>query len=445
MMKTLKNACLRSAVLLCIIMIACKKESVNPQIITSKTAPYLTETVLSWNQAATVAVLTSGNIPPYPPMIESRIYAMVNVAMHDALNTIEPRYERYALTTDVNTNADARAAVAQAAHDVLVAVLPTSKHMADSLLTVSLDSITTDNKAAGFEIGKASASAMLAKRAADGASTAQVPYTQGTLPGAYRSIPPFDGPPNKGYVAVPGWGLITPWGLTSGSQFRADPPFTLSSKQYAADYKEIQEIGCINSTVRTADQTQIALFWLDNVPLSSNRITRDLVVKHKLDAWKTAYLLALVQMAEADANIASFDSKFHYNLWRPITAIRLGDEDGNPDTKGDPTWNVLAPPTPPVPDYTSNHSANGTAAAEIWKNYFGTDEEDITAKSNALPNVTRHLTTFSQVADEIAISRVYVGYHFRNATVTGKAQGRKVGKFIFDHCLKELPPKSAPD
>jgi hypothetical protein len=440
-MKSNKLIWLCTAVVACMSISACKKASTALPLesaVQTSSVTYTTEMVLRWNLVGTTAVLNSGSIPPYPPMIESRIYAMLNVGMHDALNTIDPRYERYALKIPVQADADADAAVAQAAHDILVALIPSQKQVTDSLLTVSLESITSANKDAGIVVGKAAAEAMLLKRASDGASTAQIPYIQGTIPGAYRSTPPFDMPPYNGYVAVPAWGSVTPFGITSGSQFRADPPYTVTSKEYAADYNEILKLGCKDSKTRTKDQTEIALFWLDNVPLSWNRITRDMVVKYKLDAWDAAHLLSLVEIAEADANIASFDTKFKYNFWRPITAIHLGDTDGNPDTKGDPTWNVLAPPTPPVPDYTSNHSADGAAAAEVLKNYFKTDNVSFSTTSAYLPGVTRNFTTFTQAADEVAASRVYVGYHFRTATKVGEAQGRKVGKYVFENSLPKL-------
>jgi len=162
-----------------------------------------------------------------------------------------------------------------------------------------------------------------------------------------------------------------------------------------------------------------------------------MVVLKKLNAWKAARLFALVQMAEADANIACFEAKFYYNYWRPITAVRLGDTDGNLNTVGDPGWDVLAPPTPPVPDYPSNHSTNGGAAAAILKEFFETDNISFKHTSTTLPNVTRTLNSFSQASRENALSRIYVGYHFRNAINKGEAQGKLIGAYIFNNYLKE--------
>ncbi len=371
-------------------------------------------------------------------MIESRIYAMINLAMHDALNNIDRKYDTYALNKTAVKDASPDAAVAQAAHDVLAALLPAQQSTDDSLLAVCLNGINAGSgKDNGITLGKAAAKAMIDKRTNDGAATAQYPYTPGTLPGAYRATPPFDMPPFNGFVSLPGWGKVQPFGLSSASQFRVVPPYAINSPEYATDFNEIKTMGCKNCTARSVDQTQIALFWLDNVPLSWNRIARSIIVERKLDGWKAARLLALLQMAQADANISAFDGKFFYNYWRPITAVRLGDSDGNPNTAGDGTWNVLAPPTPPVPDYPSNHAVNGGAAAEVLKSYFKTDEIGFSASSNALPGVTRNFTNFSDAAREVSLSRIYVGFHFRNAVMVGEAQGRKVADYIFEHNLKE--------
>jgi len=388
--------------------------------------------VLTWNEAGTQIVEGIG----MPPMPESRIYAMINVAMHDALNNIVPRYKTYALNNARDKDADANAAVAQAAHDVIVGLLPPAQTVADNLLTTSLGTVPDgDSKTRGIALGKAAAKAILDLRANDGSDVAQIPYTQGTLPGEYRSTPPFDGPPFNGFVAVPLWGEVTPFGLTSGSQFRPVPPYAINSPEYTADYNDVKTLGAATGSTRTPDQTQIAIFYLENAPLHFNRIARTLIGRYKLNPWESARLFALLQMAEADANIACLNAKFFYNYWRPITAIRLGDSDGNPNTVGDPAWDVLAPPTPPVPDYPSNHSTNGGAGASILTNYFGTNNISYSQTSSSLPGVTRNLTGFSQSAMENALSRVYVGYHFRNACMKGVDQGYKVGQYIFDHYL----------
>jgi len=396
--------------------------------------------LLLWNDAAMQAVdrinLLSTN-GPMPPMPESRIYAMINVAMYDALNSIVCSGKSYALFQSFDKNASVIAAVSSAAHDVLVALLPPETYYADSLLQVSL-SVVPDgsNKQKGINAGKAAAAAMLVKRANDGADNAQTAYVQGTLPGEYRSTPPFDGAPFNGFVAVPGWGNITPFGLSGSSQFRPGAPYAISSTAYTTDYNEVKNLGAAVNGTRTAEQTEIALFWVENCPHGWNNIARTLIANKHIDIWNAARLFALLHIAIADANISAFEAKFYYNFWRPITAIRLGDTDGNSGTVGDASWDVLAPPTPPVPDYPSNHATNGAAAAEVLKLFFNNDNISFNATSTSLPNVTRHYKSFSQAARDNTLSRIYVGYHFRNACMTGEALGRLIGKYDFEHCLK---------
>lgn len=396
---------------------------------------YPATAVLLWNGAAATAVTRSGALPP---MTESRIYAAVNTAMHDALNSIIVRYERYALQTAPVAQANADAAVAQAAHDVMISLLPLQQVYADSLLAISLNSLAAGaEKDKGIEQGKAAALAMIDRRKGDGAGTAQYPYTPGSLPGQYRSTPPFDAGPNAGFVLLPGWGKLSCFGLPNGAFFRPGAPYTTSSAAYAADYNEIKTLGCAACTGRTADQTQTGLFWLENVPHSINRLAAALVTQNKLGAWQAARLLALTAMAGADANIAAFDAKYFYNFWRPVTAVRQGDADGNSSTNGDAAWNILASPTPPVPDYPSNHAADGGAALAILRHFFGKDSLSFSLTSTTLPGVTRQFTSLTQAGREISLSRIYVGYHFRMAVDSGEAMGKKIGDYIFNHSLKE--------
>lgn len=415
--------------LISISIASCKKDKQTP---TDNTDNYSASMVLKWNEAGTNAVAKAKAVQPMP---ESRIYAMINLAMHDALNNIVPKYDTYTSISGSNLEANPDAAVAQAAHDVLLSLFPAQQATEDSLLAISLADITTGREK-GIAIGKAVAKAMIDKRTNDGASTAQFPFAAGTQPGEYRATPPFDLPPYNGLVVLPGWGKVKTFGVASADQFRAPAPYAINSDAYTSDFNEIKTIGCMGCTARSADQTQIGLFWLDNIPLSWNRIARTLIIQEKLSGWKAARLLALLQMAEADANISAFDGKFFYKFWRPITAVRLAESDGNPNTSGDQAWNLLSPPTPPVPDYPSNHALDGGAAAEILKSFFNTDAIAFTCTSNALPGVIRNFKNFSDAAREVSLSRIYVGFHFRNAVVQGEAQGRKVGNYIYQNCLK---------
>jgi hypothetical protein len=391
--------------------------------------------VLTWNGACAVAVARTAPLGPVP---ESRIYAIINIAMFDALNNIRPVYKTYALSNAHNPMASPDAAVARAAHDAIVSLLPPAKAYADSLLQVSLGSIADgDAKTRGIDLGAQSASAMLTLRANDGAAQAQITMPQGTNPGEYRSTPPFDGPPYNGFMSLPGWGKVTPFVLQSGSQFRpSEAPYALNSPEYTADFREVKRLGGAVSTARTPEQTQIAWFWKENGTDGWNRIARNLAINRNFNAWKTARLLALIQIAIADASISVMDAKYYYFFWRPFTAIRLADSDGNPDTKADTSWNVLAPPIPPIPDYPSSHACDGGAASEILINFFQSDDIWFQATSGSLPNVTRSFNSFSDAARENSLSRIYIGYHFRHAVNVGQKQGKKVGDYVFNHVLQ---------
>ncbi|MEO6549931.1 MAG: phosphatase PAP2 family protein [Ferruginibacter sp.] len=408
-------------------MSACKKNDGNTPGIADA---YNNTMVLKWNDAAAIAVSHMAGIPP---MTESRVYAMVNVAMHDALNNIAKKYHTYALTGATVQDASPDAAVAQAAHDVLVNLAPAQQAFADSILNISLGPIATGSlKDKGIELGKAAAAAMIAKRITDGASTAQYAIVQGTMPGQYQSTPPFAA---TGFASFPGWGKVVPFSLSTPSQFRPAAPYAINSPQYAKDLNEIKTMGVATGSTRTQDQTQLGVFWLENIPSSWSRIARILIDQKNLNGWNTARLLAILNMAEADANIAAFDGKYFYNFWRPITAVRLADQDGNDQTTGDGGWNLLGNVTPPVPDYPSNHAADGGAAAELLKLYFGTDNFSFALHSNTMPGTTRNFTSLSQAATEVSLSRIYVGYHFRNAVVAGEDLGRKIGRWVLENSL----------
>jgi Vanadium chloroperoxidase N-terminal domain len=474
------NNWLRTIVTLLLIFTSCQKQKMAPtsQEIISPSASRFdingkgngtisAEMVLRWNKAAIDVVLqTQQAIPdaPIPPFFESRYYAMVNIAMHDALNNIVPKYQRYALLNSRDKSADADAAVAQAAYDVIVAfygglnppasATPQSvKDFINALLQQSLNGVVdADAKAKGIALGHLSAQAILAKRANDGIASAMYPVAEGTQPGEYRFTfpfngPPFNTPPFSGLYAFPGWGNVTPFGMTSGSQFRPGAPYAITSAQYAADFNEVKSVGRYNSTTRTADQTEIAKFWVESSPQGWNRIAVNIIGQKNMGAWQVARLLALLQMGEADAYIGSFDTKLHYFTWRPVTAIHLAATDGNPNTTADPDWEVVgwnpggAPdlrywPTPPIPDYASAHATAGGVGSEIIKSFFGSDNIRFSSASTSYPS-TRNFTSLSQAARENSLSRIYVGYHFRQACMEGEQQGKNIGKWIFDHYLTE--------
>ena len=402
--------------------------------------PAALDEVVAWNETA-LSVMNRASTGPdaVSPITEARLLALMHVAIHDALNHIRRRFNPYALKTDQVSDASTAAAVATAAHDVLVALLPTQKEYLDGVLNTSLSRISdaTAIRKAGSTLGSLAATTLLANRANDGIAQAQITYVPGTNPGDYQFTPPFDGPPFNGFSFLAGLGATQPWVLTSGAQFRPTvTPYALTSAEYTADFNEIKSLGAANSVTRTPEQTQIAPFWVEDSPITWNRVGRTIAAGQRLDVWQYARLFALLHMAIADAYTANFETKYHVNFWRPITAIRQAASDGNPDTVADPTWESLAPPTPPVPDFPSGHASAGGAAAEALKLFFGRDDLAFTLTTSSLPNVTRTYTSLTQAAEENAISRVYVGYHFRHATTIGLALGRTVGAYVFNQSLK---------
>lgn len=400
--------------------------------------PVPPDAVLAWNLASTIAVTRETNPATgyfLLPHIESRLYAMINLAMYDALNTIQKKHAPYALQTALVPDASPDAAVTAAAHDVLVAGLPTQKAYADSVYTVVLAKIPDgDAKTKGIALGQLAAKAIIANRTGDGSETAQIPFPIGTNPGDYQYTPPFDGPPFNGYYALAGWKDVKPFAITSGSQFRPVPPPAVTSDEYTTNFNDVKALGATVGSTRTADQTDIAFFWTDNSPLTFYRIARNILATKSYDAWDTARLLALVEIAEADGYIAMADGKYTYKYWRPITAIRMAATDNNPNTTADPGWIPIAFPNPPDAEYPSGHAIEGGAAAAVLKSFFGTDAISFSVTSNA--GKTRNFTSFSQAALELSNSRVYAGYHFRNSTVKGQAMGDQIGTYVVSNALK---------
>ena len=409
------------------------------------------DTVARWNILAVAGTITAGQgaVP------QSRTLAVVQVAVHDALNAIDRRYEPYAFTGIAEDDASPDAAVATAAHDALVgiisvgATLPafgTPAQQANAVLAA--DAAYAEDLAAipdglpkthGIAVGHAAALAILALRSNDQA-TVFVPYTPGTLPGEWRPTPnpaPFDPPAAAAFLpaSLPGWGLVTPFVLRTSEQYLPDAPPALTSQEYANDYNEVKAIGSKSSGVRTGDQTMIARFWYEASGAGWSRIARVTADANGLDSWERARLLALVNLAMADGFIAGWQTKYTYNFWRPITAIRAGDTDGNDATIADPLWESLLN-TPAIPDYTSTHSVLGGAAAEVLARFFATDTVSFTVTSGApFVGITRSFWSFSQAAEENADSRVFAGIHFRTACRDGIKQGRHIGQFAFRHYL----------
>lgn len=410
---------------------------------------YSNEVVVQWSE------LLSQSIDDRMPLpAESKIYAMITLAMHDALNNVVPKYETYALDnsevdasgiTKKNIHSIADAAVSQAARDMVVQLYPSSAAAADALLSTILAGIEdSELKTRGINIGKAAAEAMQDKRAND-FPLRFVSYAGGTEPGEFRidfapfvnanPDPPF-WPANAAFA--PNMGQLPTFGILSGDQFRDEAQYPLNSAEYIADYNETKTLGCDDCPMRTEEQTEIGAFWIESNASSMNRLARTLVEERKLDGWEAARLIGLVEMAIIDAYIASFEGKAYYKFWRPVSAIRLGDFDGIDETVGDESW-TSSFFTPPTAEYPSTHAYAGGAAAAVFKSFFNSDHINLKLTSPYfLPGVERHITSFSQMSYETAISRIYIGYHFRHAVEVGERQGKELGEYVYENNLREI-------
>jgi hypothetical protein len=388
------------------------------------------ELIIDWSSTAYQVIKAADDYSN--PMAASRSLAMMHLAMHDAVNAVQPRYTTYAYSGRDNA-ADPAVAAVTAAHDVLAALYPKQTVLLKAALDKSLVEAGSSTAATrGIALGKSVAAAILQKRANDG-SAANVPYQQGTKPGEYRFTAGFD------FAASPQWRSVQPFTLKSVDQFRSAPPPALTSAQYTADFNEVKAVGSKFSTKRTLDETYYAAFWYEFSDIGWNRIARVVARDNAQDLWQRARTFALVNAVLADSYIAGWDSKFHYNTWRPVTAIQMAATDGNPQTAPDASFESFLV-TPPVQDYPSTHSVLGAAAAVVLAETLGRDDIRFTFSStSALPgNPTRELKSFSEAARENAESRVKAGIHFRYAITAGLKQGESIGRFAVRNSLTPL-------
>jgi hypothetical protein len=391
--------------------------------------------ITDWDVIAFDAIAASGKTGP----VTACDVAMAHVAMHDALNAIDRRYEPYAYDAVAPRGASPEAAVAAAAHDVLITRIPNQKASLDAALASALAAIPDGRaKVDGVATGRAAAAAILARRAGDGSDVA-TPYKPGAGLGVWIPTPPA-----FAQAIGASFGKVAPFTMTGGEQFELPRPayFNLRSAEYAADYNEVKSRGGADSKTRTAEQSEIARFWYEPSPGVHIRLARNLAVTRKLNLWDSARLFALLHLASADCLIAGYGAKYRYNFWRPVTAIRNGEKDGNPQTAGDPKWNSYLE-TPSHPEYLSNHAVLCAAWAEIFARFFGTDQFSFTITSaKPYPGIKRSFTGFSQSAREAADSRVYAGVHFRSSCRDGLVIGHEIGAQVFEKFLR--PASDAP-
>jgi hypothetical protein len=352
--------------------------------------------------------------------------AILHAAMFDAVNSVEQRYEPYAVNVSA-PGANETAAAAAAAHSVLVALLPSQQAVFNAAYAVSLAAIPNGQaKTDGITVGQFVAAAMLSLRSNDGSNITAV-YVPSGGPGAWIPTAPTFGP-----AVWFGWGE-TPFAINSAAQFLPDGPPALNSEQYTADFNEVETLGRDSSTVRTVDQTNAALFWVEFPNYTWNAMAREAVAAKSIGLVDSARLFALLNMASADSIMSGFKAKYIYAFWRPVTAIQHADTDGNDATAADPSWQPLNVP-PEHPDYPSNHSVYSGAAAEVLALLLG-DDFDFTVTSSSSP-FPRSFTSFTGAAEECGLSRIWLGFHFHSAVRDGLNLGKQIGHFAVNHNLK---------
>jgi PAP2 superfamily len=384
--------------------------------------------VVDWNQVLLSIVNTPGaqpaNVQP------TRDFAIVHAAIYDAVDAIDRSHEPYRIFVRAPHGASRAAAADAAAHVALVGLYPSQQGTIDADYAAELAKVADGPpKNEGIRVGEAVAHDLLAIRADDGSNATPPPFVPGTAPGDYRPTPP-----NFPTPVFTTWGQVRPFVLESGDQFRPAPPPALTSDAYATAVNEVQSLGSATSTTRTAEQTEIGKFW--NPPIQNfwNQIAESVALARHTDLPTTARLFAALNLTFADSAIAFYDAKYTYRLWRPVTAIRLADTDGNPNTTADPNWLPLAGNTAADPTYPGAHSTISAAAADVLASFYG-DRERFSVTSPALPGVTRSFDSFAAAAEEAGLSRIYSGQHTRLDHDSGVKLGRDVAQFVLHNAL----------
>ena len=389
------------------------------------------DVVVEWNKhAARLSVLPASRLAPVQ---QSRVMAIVQVSVHDAVNSVTGRYETYLeYAGPPDPGVSAEAAAVGAAHHALRTLFDAQAGDIDGWLATSLTALGLPADDPGIAYGRSVAAAVLAHRASDGAAAAQFAYTAPGAgdPGVWVQLTSVN-------ALLPGWGAVTPWVLRRGSQFRPEDPPALGSEQYAKDYNEVLDVG--TAATSTPEQTEIAHFWRASPTTIWNDLFTQALAARPRDLSDTARGLALFYLATADASIACWDAKYVYNFWRPLPAIRSGDADGNPFTVGDQSWQPLLA-TPPHPEYPSGHTSNSSAMAAVLQALFGDNPGvplTVTVFDSLLmTNLTRQWQAFSEAVGEVVDARVYSGFHFRTADEVGVTLGRQVARFVTTHALR---------
>ena len=450
--------------LLLILLCSCEKEinnvvleSMDPVSLFSKKPndPGFADNdmVMFWNDKA-ATVLGVG----MPQPTRTRNFAIIQIAVHDALNNIKPKYESYTLG-ELRQHADPNAAVASAAYWAIIGLKRQGSFPVDTWYAESLSTIPDGKrKELGITLGKHAAEAIIEERSNDGFTQvvfASINPPNGVIPGAYRStVTAINFVPTAtlfGFRTVPNWGTVTkPYVIESNHQFRPSGPHALTSNEYLQDYNEIKVKGARVGGQRTIDEEKSAQFWSENRPsILWNTFVRKDIENKKIDAWKTARLFALMHVSMAESINSVLNAAYFYYYWRPETAIRLGSADGNNNTESDANWlpflsESFTSVSPPVPGYPSAFAAYGGTTAEILRLFYESDETSIdltTTSSNPLvtfPKPSFHFSSFSQAARENSLSLISLGWDFRKSSLDGEDMGKEIAAYVFKHHFKEL-------
>ena len=398
--------------------------SVLAAVITAATfaAPAHADVIMDWN-AQSDAIVAQKQIRP---TAHARTQTLLHLAMFEAVNAIERRYAPYRLNLSADRGTSKEAAAASAAHDVLIFIYPDQRAVLAEMLSKSLAAIADGQpKAKGIELGKKAAAEMIALRANDGFDIPER-YRPHTTPGVYvPTVVPL-------FSTI---GAAKPWAMTGGSQFRPAPPPALNSETWTRDVNEIRELGRIDSTKRTEEQTTIGRFWLFTGPRTYNPIVRQVALAKDMDVVDCARLYALASMAGSDAGIAVFDAKYAFNFWRPITAIRNADQTGNQATLRDPSWLPLGD-TPMHPEYPCAHCITSAAVSTVLQAVAGNEVTEITLTSPTAPGVMRRWRRLQDYNDEVSLARIYAGFHYRFSTEVGKEMGKKIGEYVVKNVMQ---------
>jgi hypothetical protein len=389
-------------------------------VATAATGVARADVITDWNATTQAVLVAKGHQGPPG-------YAFVHIPMYDAVNAIDGRYSVFAVDPVANTRgASKEAAAATAAYKVLSGAYPDQAAILDPAYTASMAAIPDgDAKTKGVAVGTEVAAAWLALRAGDGRENPAVTYTfEAAAPGVYQRTPPAF--PN---ALAPWMAKMRPYAMTSPSQFRAYGPPDLTSERYAQDVAFTQAMGAANSTERTAAETETAKFYTESPTTFFAHNLRELAAAKGMGVSNNARLFAQVFTTEADAMIACWDSKYHFNFWRPVTAITTTLDDGNSATTQDAAWTPLAT-TPPHPEYPAGHGCVSTGYAEALRHFFGTPHMKVTLTSTVAGSVPHVFYNTNDMVEEIVFARVAGGMHFQTSVEHGATIGRKVGRLV---------------